>query len=137
MVVESNLHARTPLDVRETHALIGSDKVEGTAVYRSNGDKVGNIARVMIGKQSGKVGYAVMSFGGFMGIGEDYYPLPWSLLRYDTNLGGYVVEIDESRLEGAPSYPVGTEPAWGDPEYEGRLHDYYGVGPYWSIPGPL
>jgi hypothetical protein len=71
MVIESNLHTQTPLEIRETHSLIGSDKVEGTAVYRSNGDKVGNIARVMIGKQSGKVGYAVMSFGGFMGIGGD------------------------------------------------------------------
>ena len=68
------------LENRETYDLIGSDKVEGTAVYRSNGDKIGHIARVMIGKRSGKVGYAVMSFGGFMGIGEDYYPLPWSLL---------------------------------------------------------
>jgi hypothetical protein len=62
--------------------------VEGTAVYRSNGDKVGNIARVMIGKQSFKVGYAVMSFGGVMGIGEDYYPLPWSLLTYNPRLEG-------------------------------------------------
>jgi hypothetical protein len=68
---ESNVHGQTPLETRETHSLIGSDKVEGTAVYRPNGDKVGNIARVMIGKQSGKVGHAVMSFGGFMGIGKD------------------------------------------------------------------
>ena len=76
MTMESNLHTSEPLEGRETNALIGSDKVEGTAVYRSNGDKIGQIARVMIGKQSGKVGYAVMSFGGFLGIGEDYYPLP-------------------------------------------------------------
>jgi sporulation protein YlmC with PRC-barrel domain len=70
----------TTLDTSETTSLIGSDKVEGTAVYRSNGDKVGAIERVMIDKRSGKVAYAVMSFGGFLGIGEDYYPLPWSLL---------------------------------------------------------
>jgi hypothetical protein len=71
MTMETNLHTPTSLEARETHALIGSDKVEGTAVYRSNGEKVGSITRVMIGKQSGKVGYAVMSFGGFLGIGED------------------------------------------------------------------
>jgi hypothetical protein len=53
------------------------------------------------------------------------------------NLGGYIVEIDESQLEDAPSYPVGSEPAWGDPEYEGKLHDFYAVGPYWGPPGPL
>ena len=64
------------LDKRETSNLIGSDKVEGTPVYRSNGERVGQIDRVMIDKLSGKVAYAVMSFGGFLGIGEDYYPLP-------------------------------------------------------------
>ena len=73
----------TTLDRRETANLIGSDKVQGTPVYRSNGERVGTIDRVMIDKLSGKVAYAVMSFGGFMGIGEDYYPLPWSLLTYN------------------------------------------------------
>ena len=64
MPTESNLHTTGSLETRETASLIGSDKVEGTAVYRSNGDKIGQIQRVMIGKQSGKVGYAVMGFGG-------------------------------------------------------------------------
>ena len=57
---------------RETGSLIASDKVEGTNVYRSNGESVGEIERVMIDKRDGKVAYAVMSFGGFLGIGEDY-----------------------------------------------------------------
>ena len=55
---------------RETHDLIGSDRVEGTNVYRSNGDKIGSIERIMIDKYSGQVAYAVMSFGGFLGIGH-------------------------------------------------------------------
>src|SRR3982750_1316652 len=97
--------ATQPLDRRETFSLIGSDKVEGTAVYRSNGDRVGQIERVMIDKVGGKVAYAVMSFGGFMGIGEDYYPLPWSLLTYNPQLGGYEVNIGEEQLRGAPKYP--------------------------------
>ena len=92
------------LDQRETTSLIGSDKVEGTAVYRSNGDRVGQIERIMIDKISGKVAYAVMSFGGFMGIGEDYYPLPWSLLTYNTQLEGYEVNVSEQQLKGAPKY---------------------------------
>jgi sporulation protein YlmC with PRC-barrel domain len=74
------------LDKRETSNLIGSDKVEGTPVYRSNGERVGQIDRVMIDKLSGKVAYAVMSFGGFLGIGEDYYPLPWALLTFNPAL---------------------------------------------------
>ena len=117
--------------------LIAADKVQGTDVFNHGGDRLGSVHDLMIDKQTGQVAYAIMSFGGFLGIGNSYHPLPWSLLRYNTNLGGYVVEIDQRRLEDAPSYPVGTEPAWGDPEYEGKLHDYYGVGPYWSIPGPL
>jgi PRC-barrel domain len=70
--------------------------VEGTAVYRSNGDKIGQVAKVMIGKQSGEVGYAVMSFGGFLGIGGDYYPLPWSLLTYSPRLEGYEVNLTDA-----------------------------------------
>jgi hypothetical protein len=87
---------------RETASLIGSDKVEGTPVYRSNGERVGQIERVMIDKISGKVAYAVMSFGGFMGIGEDYYPLPWSLLTYNPRLEGYEVNVSEEQLIPVP-----------------------------------
>ena len=76
-------------ETRETGSLIGSDKVEGTAVYGANDTKIGSIERVMIDKMSGKVSYAVLSFGGFLGIGDDHYPLPWQSLKYDTNLGGY------------------------------------------------
>ena len=72
---------------RETVTLIGSDKVEGTAVYGADDAQIGSIERVMIDKRSGKVSYAVLSFGGFLGIGDDHYPLPWNSLRYDTNLG--------------------------------------------------
>src|SRR5882762_5231852 len=71
---------------RETGSLIGSDKVEGTAVYGADDTKIGSIERVMIDKLSGKVSYAVLSFGGFLGIGDDHYPLPWQSLKYDTNL---------------------------------------------------
>jgi hypothetical protein len=123
--------------VRETTTLIAADKVQGTDVFNNGGDRLGSVHDLMIDKQTGQVAYAILSFGGFLGVGSSYHPLPWSLLRYDTNLGGYVVEIDESQLEGAPSYPVGTDPAWGDPEYEGKLHDYYGVGGYWNIPASL
>ena len=71
---------------RETGNLIGSDKVEGTAVYGANSQRIGSIERVMIDKMSGKVAYAVLGFGGFLGIGDDHYPLPWQSLQYDTNL---------------------------------------------------
>ena len=77
-------------EARETAGLIGSDKVEGTNVYDAKGEKMGSIERVMIEKHSGQVAYAVLSFGGFLGIGTDYYPIPWAFLSYDTGLGGTV-----------------------------------------------
>src|SRR6478735_7256068 len=91
-----------PLAQRETSNLIGSDKVEGTPVYRTNGDEVGQIERVMIDKLSGKVAYAVMSFGGFLGMGNNYYPLPWSVLTYNPDLDGYEVNLTEQLLKNAP-----------------------------------
>ena len=74
----------------ETSTLISSDKVEGTAVYNREGDKLGSIHTLMIDKVSGKVAYAVMSFGGFLGMGDRYHPLPWNVLTYDTSQGGSV-----------------------------------------------
>jgi PRC-barrel domain len=88
--------ARTVDDRRETVSLIGSDKVEGTAVYGADDTKIGTVQRVMIDKVSGQIAYAVVSFGGFLGMGEEYYPMPWSKLDYDTDLGGYRVDVTEA-----------------------------------------
>ena len=94
----------TTSGTRETTSLIGSDKVDGTAVYGADRLKIGSIERVMIDKMSGKVAFAVLSFGGFLGMGEDFYPLPWSTLNYDTNLGGYRVDLTKEQLDKAPKY---------------------------------
>src|ERR1700733_16087195 len=92
----------TDASVRETTHLISSDKVEGTTVRRSNGDKVGTIEHVMLDKLSGRVAYAVMSFGGFLGLGEEYYALPWSALRYNENLDAYELNVTDDQLRNAP-----------------------------------
>ena len=114
-------------EARETGSLIGSDNVEGTAVYGANDTKIGSIERVMIDKMSGRVSYAVLSFGGFLGIGDDHYPLPWQSLKYDTNLGGYRTGITESQLKGAPKYGNDNNWNWGDPARTRSVNDYYGV----------
>ena len=101
--------ATTVDDRRETVSLIGSDKVEGTAVYGADKRKIGTVQRVMIDKISGKIAYAVVSFGGFLGMGEDHYPMPWSKLHYDTQLGGYLVDITEDQLRGAPKFTRSTD----------------------------
>jgi hypothetical protein len=123
--------ATTTTNKRETTNLIGSDKVEGTDVYSAGGESIGSIERIMIDKISGKVAYAVMSFGGFMGIGEDYYPVPWSQLTYDTNLGGYRTNITREQLDRAPKYSESTGWNWSR-ENERRVYDYYRATPYWE-----
>ena len=119
------------IETRETANLIGSDKVEGTAVYGADRSKIGSIERLMIDKISGKVAYAVLSFGGFLGMGEDYYPVPWSKLNYDTNLGGYLTNLTESQLTGAPKYSESTGWNWNR-ENDQRVYSYYRAPPYWE-----
>ena len=125
--------AASSSEVRETHNLIASDKVEGTPVRRSDGEMIGTIERVMIEKRSGKVAYAVMSFGGFMGLGEDYYTLPWSVLKYNTQLDAYELNLTEDQLRGAPRRnPEGRDASY-DREWEEHVHRYYNATPYWGI----
>ena len=89
--------------------------------------KIGSIERVMIDKVSGRVSYAVLGFGGILGIGNDHYPLPWQSLKYDTGLGGYVTGVTENQLRGAPRYGNDNDWNWGDPARARAVNDYYGV----------
>ncbi|SMC73825.1 PRC-barrel domain-containing protein [Rhizobium sp. RU36D] len=116
-------------DIKETHDLIASDKVEGTRVYGSDGKHIGSIERLIIEKRSGRVSYAVMSFGGFLGIGHDHYPLPWAKLTYDENLVGYRTDVTKEMVEKAPRYE--DDDAYWSKDNGRRVYDYYGVPPYW------
>ena len=115
----------------ENHRLISADKVEGTAVYNREGERLGTVEDVMLDKVSGKVAFAVMSFGGFLGIGEKYHPLPWATLSYDVQQGGYVVDMTREQLEGAPSYGMDENVDLNDDAYGRRVYDYY-KAPYWN-----
>ncbi|MBP6030043.1 MAG: PRC-barrel domain-containing protein [Sphingobium sp.] len=115
------------MDTDETNELISSDKVEGTVVYNRDGERLGTISNVMIGKQDGQVEYAVLSFGGLFGLGTDHYPLPWSMLEYDTDLGGYAIDLDKDMLKEAPRYPTSDQPDY-DRDYSDRINNYYGMG---------
>ncbi len=107
--------------------LIGSDKVEGTDVYGAGDEKIGSIERVMIDKMTGKVAYAVLAFGGFLGMGHDHFPVPWAQLDYDTNLGGYRTNISKEQLDGAPKYGKDEEWDWDDKARGRKVHEYYGT----------
>jgi hypothetical protein len=99
----------------------------GLEIGGANDTKIGTIERVMIDKLSGRVSCAVLSFGGFLGTGDDHYPLPWQSLKYDTNLGGYRTGITETQLKGAPKYSNDSAWNWSDPARTRAVKEYYGV----------
>jgi hypothetical protein len=116
------------LAMDETRRLIASNKVEGTHVYNLAEEHLGSVYNFMVDKFTGQAIYAVISFGGFLGVGERYFPVPWERLTYDTRLEGYVVDIDRDALDRAPSY-AGDESPWGDPAYGRGVNDFY-KGPW-------
>ena len=113
-----------------TNSLISADRVEGTEVFNAAGEHLGEVQDVIIDKQTGKVAYAIMAFGGFLGIGEKYHPLPWSMLKYDSGKRGFVVPLDEATLAKAPAYGA-DEFRFDDRAWNRDVHDYYKIPPYW------
>ena len=115
-----------PLERDETTNLIASDKVEGTKVYSIKGEKLGEIDHKMIGKLSGRVEYVVMTSGGLLGMGEKRYPLPWDVLDYHTDRGGYVLNITEEQLKKGPSFEKDQRPVY-DRAFGEKVYSHYGA----------
>ncbi len=120
----------------EGASLISADRVEGTPVYNTRGEKLGHVEDVMLHKLTGKVAYAVVSCGGFLGIDEKHLPMPWSLLTYDPDRKGYVVPTERAQLEEAASFDTYQA---GDREDDSRwrkqVHDHYQAAEYWNMIG--
>lgn len=117
--------------LHETHDLIASDKVDGTAVYSQNGDRLGTVAHFMVGKRDGQANYAVMTFGGFLGMGTEQYALPWEKLDYDVEKGGYVVDVTKEQLNDAPQFSADQTGEYDRSYYE-KVSSYYGYpAPMW------
>jgi hypothetical protein len=111
------------------HHLIAGSRVEGQLVYSDAGEKLGKIADLIIDKASGRTTYALMAFDGFLGMGQRYYPVPWSLLAYDPKRHGYVVPLSRSLIEAGhhvADNEVNDEIRWRE-----SVHQYYGAAPYW------
>ena len=123
---------QTETSTRQPHSLIASDRVEGTPVRRAGGEKIGTIARLMIDELSGNVAYAVLSFGGFLGMGQKHAPIPWARLSYDRTLGAYRLDLTDEELKQAPAVAADQEFDWGDRSREVEIHNYYRVPPYWG-----
>lgn len=127
------VHPDRRADTHELTALISSAKIQGSNVYRLNGEKVGRIEHMMIDKVSGRIAYVVMSAGGVMGAGHDFYPLPWSLFTYNDRLGGYEFDVSEDHLKEAPRFKSPQAWDWTDMKRGRRIHDYWRALPYWGF----
>lgn len=115
----------TAIATNETRSLIASSKVEGTSVYNLEGEKLGAIENFMVNKRTGQVEYAVLGFGGFLGLGEDHYPLPWDVLTYEPEQEGYVIDLDKDLLKDAPRLKESDGPDF-DEAYGRKIYGYYG-----------
>lgn len=119
----------------ETVDLISADKVQGTKIYNRRHEHVGALEDVMIDKVSGHVAYAVVAFGGFLGMGETRRAIPWSVLHYDTNDDGYVADVDDAVLKDAPNEIPANDRAYDrtyrDLDWNSRVYTHFGVPPYW------
>ena len=116
-----------------TSAILAS-KVKGTAVYNNAGDRIGTVEDVVLDKQSNQIMFAALGFGGFVGIGEKYYPVPWSMLNYDEDKGGYVVPLDKDRLQNAPAYDLKdlVKHDGGMGNIREQSYDYYNISRDWQ-----
>jgi hypothetical protein len=128
---QSQVQTTEPL-ARKPHSLVASDRVEGTVVRRTDGQRIGTIHRLMIDKLSGNVAYAVLSFGGIFGMGQKHLPIPWSRLHFNPDLDAYQLDISDEELDRAPAYAADKDFDWGDRSGEIVLHRYYGAAPYWG-----
>src|SRR5580692_1984688 len=118
---------------QETTRLISTEKVVGANVENTDGDNLGHIEEIMIDKISGRVGYAVLNYGSFLGMGGKLFALPWDILKYDTRRDAYIIGIPEERLKNAPSFDANTWPDLGDRTFGKQIHDYYGSTADWYI----
>ena len=129
-------HARPLLDQEQaidyTHRLISSRRVEGTPVYNRAEQRLGSIHAVMIDKKDGRVAYAVLSFGGFFGVGERVHPVPWEVLNYDVGLDAYVVDLTREQLEKAPSLRLDEADRPQSQDFE-EVQGYYSKMPWWGL----
>jgi sporulation protein YlmC with PRC-barrel domain len=120
----------------ESRTLISARKVDGTRILNSIGEVVGSVHDLMIEKRTGRIAFAVISLGGFLGIGERYHPVPWAELRFDPDRGGYVLRRNPDDLRTAPTLSADEIPAFESGGYDRRVLEFYGIGGSRSDIGP-
>jgi sporulation protein YlmC with PRC-barrel domain len=106
--------------------------LDGDSVVNSEGDDIGKIEAIMLDVAAGRIAYAVLSFGGFFGIGSKLFAIPWSALTLDADEKRFLLDISKDRLENAPGFDEDHWPAMADLRWAADVHAYYDVSPYWE-----
>ena len=119
-----------PTPSGHTRAILSS-KVKGTAVYNTAGDKIGHVEDIVLDKMSNNIMFAVLGFGGVLGMGEKYHPVPWSVLEYNPDKGGYIVPMSKDVLEQAPTTRL-EDVTKNDSDLRTRTYDFYKAPHYWE-----
>lgn len=109
--------------------LMGADTLVGNDVYNKAAEDVGDIKEIMIDMRTGRVSYAVLAFGGFMGMGEKLFAVPWEALKLDTENKRFELDVSKERLEGAPGFDHNKWPDMADATWAAGIHAYYGTTP--------
>lgn len=110
--------------------LMSADSLKGNDVYNSDGEDLGDVKDIMLDMSNGKVGYAVLSFGAFLGMGEKLFAVPWNALTLDTENKRFILNVDKNRLKLAPGFDKGHWPDMADQSWAREIHTYYGTKPY-------
>jgi sporulation protein YlmC with PRC-barrel domain len=112
--------------------VVAADTLEGDRVVDRSNEELGTIQDIMVDVQRGCVAYAVMSCGGFLGVGDKLFPIPWNALTLDSERKCFVLDADRERFQDAPGFDKDRWPSMADSSWASQVHDYYGVRPYWS-----
>lgn len=110
--------------------LMGANTLVGNDVYNQSDEKLGEITEIMLDVRSGMIGYAVMAFGGFLGMGEKFFAVPWSALTLDTEKKAFIINVEKDRFKDAPGFDKGKWPDMADQAWAKEIHYYYGTQPY-------
>jgi sporulation protein YlmC with PRC-barrel domain len=112
--------------------VMAASDFEGEDVVNHQGETLGDIEEIMLDVRSGRIAYAVLAAGGFLGIGEKYFAIPWRALTLDTDRKCFILDVDKERLQSAPGFDKDHWPSMADQSWASQVHSYYGAAPYWE-----
>jgi sporulation protein YlmC with PRC-barrel domain len=119
-------------DPKNNRPVLAASTIAGDRVRNGAGEDLGTIEEVMLDVPTGRIAYAVISFGGFLGIGDKLFAVPWKALRINTTEHEFILDVPKQTLEAAPGFDKNNWPDMADPEFSGPLHEFYGQAPYWE-----